>query len=232
MIGVLLVDDDPLTLELHAAYIARLEGFEVVGECTGVRAALNALTADAERIDLVLLDLTMPDGSGIDVLRRIRGAGSAIDVIAVTSVRDVEAVRRMSALGVAQYLLKPFPFAVFRDRLLQYRDRHERAVALAGAGAASQEEIDALIGGPATGAIALPKGLAVETLQAVTAVLRAHGDLSAAEAAPLVGVSRVTARRYLEHLVAQRVAIRAPRYGAPGRPETAYRLAGAAATPH
>ncbi|MBS1672853.1 MAG: response regulator [Actinobacteria bacterium] len=225
MIGVLLVDDDPLTLELHAAYVARLDGFEVVGECTGVRAALSALSTDAQRIDLVLLDLTMPDGSGIDVLRRIRGAGSAIEVIAVTSVRDVEAVRRMSALGVAQYLLKPFPFAVFRNRLQQFRDRHEHAAGLAGA--ASQEEIDTLIGGPATGSMALPKGLSAETLQAVTAVLRAHGDLSAGEAAPLVGVSRVTARRYLEHLVAQQVAIRSPRYGTPGRPETAYRLAGA-----
>ena len=148
MIGVLLVDDDPLTLELHAAYLARLDGFEVVGECTGVRAALSALTAEAERIDLVLLDLTMPDGSGIDVLRRIRGAGSAIDVIAVTSVRDVEAVRRMSALGVAQYLLKPFPFAVFRERLLQYRDRHEPdgtdMIAAADAGMLSVSNLTAL----------------------------------------------------------------------------------------
>ncbi|SFR40300.1 response regulator [Microbacterium azadirachtae] len=225
MIGVLIVDDDPLTLELHTAYVERLDGFAVVGECTGVRAALTALAEVGDRIDLVLLDITMPDGSGIDVLRQIRAADADIDVIAVTSVREVDAVRRMSALGVAQYLLKPFPFRVFRERMEQYAERRARAIGITGA--ASQDEIDALVGGPPTGAVALPKGLTAETLQAVTAALRAHGELSAGEAAPLVGVSRVTARRYLEHLVDARVATRAPRYGTPGRPETAYRLAGA-----
>ncbi|WP_295013930.1 response regulator [uncultured Microbacterium sp.] len=226
MIRVLVVDDDALTLELHAAYVARIEGFTVVGECAGARAALAAIAANGDGIDLVLLDVNLPDGSGIDVLRRLRAHGDDIDVIAVTSVREVETVRRMSTLGVVQYLLKPFPFAVFRERLEGYRARHEQRTALAGA--ASQAEIDALVGGTASGSVALPKGLASETLQAVTAALRAHAELSASEAAPLVGVSRVTARRYLEHLVEARIATRSPRYGTPGRPETAYRLIGSA----
>ncbi|GAA4479327.1 response regulator [Microbacterium panaciterrae] len=225
MIGVLLVDDDPLTLELHEAYVARLDGFETVGTCTGARAALTALTAPGLKIDLVLLDVTMPDGSGLDVLRRARSLDVPVDVIAVTSVRDVDTVRRMATLGVAQYLVKPFTFAVFRERMEQYRSRHEQSRAIAGA--ASQAEIDALIGGnPQTGAIGLPKGLAATTLNEITQALSRHGELSATEIAEVAGVSRVTARRYLEHLADLGVAVRAARYGKPGRPEAVYRRAG------
>jgi sensor histidine kinase regulating citrate/malate metabolism len=56
MIGVLLVDDEALTLELHRSYIERVDGFEVVAECAGARAAVSAIldASDRERIDLVL----------------------------------------------------------------------------------------------------------------------------------------------------------------------------------
>lgn len=69
MIRTLIVDDDALTLELHRDYLARLDGFEVTGECTGARAAMTAVLDRPGAFDLVLLDITMPDGSGIDVLR-------------------------------------------------------------------------------------------------------------------------------------------------------------------
>ncbi|MGN8026820.1 response regulator [Microbacterium sp. 22242] len=225
MIGVLLVDDDPLTLEVHAAYLKRIEGFETVGTCTGARAALNALTSPGARIDLVLLDVTMPDGSGLDVLRRARSLDVPADVIAVTSVRDVDTVRRMAALGVSQYLVKPFTFAAFQERMQQYRSRREQRTSIDGA--ASQAEIDALLGGsPPTGAIGLPKGLSPTTLDEISRVLSRSRELSATETADAVGVSRVTARRYLEHLADLGVAVRAARYGKPGRPETVYRRAG------
>ena len=73
MISVLLVDDDALTLELHRTYLERLDGFRVVAECTGARAAVSAILErpPAEGIDLVLLDMTMPDGTGLDVLRHV-----------------------------------------------------------------------------------------------------------------------------------------------------------------
>ena len=227
MISVLLVDDDALTLELHRTYLERMDGFRVVAECTGARAAVSAILErpPADGIDLVLLDMTMPDGTGLDVLRHVRARAADVDVIAVTGVRDADVVRQMVGLGVAQYLVKPFSFAVFRDRLEQYRVYRDRARETSGP--ATQAEIDAMLGAlrPNTPS-ALPKGLSGETLERVTSGVRTSGPLSAAETASLLGMSRVAARRYLEHLADVGRVVRSPRYGTPGRPETEYRWLG------
>jgi len=224
MINVLLVDDEALTLELHRSFLGRLEGFRVVGECTGARAAVTAVLEQppAEGIDLILLDMTMPDGTGLDVLRHIRAHASHVDVIAVTAVRDAEVVRQMASLGVAQYLVKPFAFGVFRERLEQYREFRRRAEDAAGQ--ATQSEIDALLGAMRPSApVALPKGLSPESLERVSAAVRDGGPLSASETAGRLGMSRVAARRYLEHLAEAGRVERSARYGGPGRPESEYR---------
>jgi response regulator of citrate/malate metabolism len=223
VIRTLIVDDDALTLELHRSYLERIDGFVVGGECTGARAALTAVLEQPpdEPFDLVLLDITMPDGSGIDVLRGLRARAAAVDVIAITGVRDAATVRQMAALGVYQYLVKPFPFAVFHERLTAYRTYREQARSTAGE--ATQAEIDALLG-RTTGTIPIPKGLSAATLQKVTSELRSSGaPVSASEAAARLGMSRVSVRRYLEHLTDSGIISRSARYGARGRPETEYR---------
>lgn len=224
MIHTLLVDDDALTLELHRDYIERLDGYQVVGECSGARAALHALIESPPRegVDLILLDMTMPDGTGLDVLRHLRARSISVDVIAITAVRDAETVRQMAALGVVQYLVKPFTFATFRERMDQHRAYSDQAVAAAGQ--ASQAEIDALLGASRpTGSIRVPKGLSATSLALVTSAARAAGVLSASEAAEQLGMSRVAARRYLEHLADEGRLERASRYRGRGRPETEYR---------
>jgi response regulator of citrate/malate metabolism len=221
VIRVLVVDDDSLALELHAAYVGRVPGFEVVGEAAGARAALTAIADPARRIDLVLLDMTMPDGSGLDVARRVRAMGAGVDIIAVTAVRDAATVRAAVSIGVVQYLIKPFTFAAFRERLEAYRayvEGLDRA-----AGDATQSEVDALLGTLRAVAPALPKGLSDETLHAVAERVRtASGSLSSTEVGEHEGMSRVTARRYLEHLADVGRVRREPRYGGPGRPEITY----------
>ncbi|HAN25296.1 MAG: two-component system response regulator [Microbacterium sp.] len=224
MIRVMIVDDEALTLELHRSYVERLPGFEVVAECTSARAAHRALVEQPPPggIDLVLLDVTMPDGTGVDVLRQARAAGVDVDVVAVTSVRDAEVVRQMVALGAVQYLVKPFTFAAFRERVEPFRDYRERVASATGA--ATQSEIDGVLGASRPRvAASLPKGLAETSLRRVIDAVREHGPLSAAEAGELLGMSRVSARRYLEHLAGEGRIERAARYGSPGRPESEYR---------
>lgn len=219
-IRVLVVEDDPTTATAHAHYVRRTAGFAVAGVArTGAEARRHLGRAP---VDLVLLDLFLPDTHGLALVRSVRAAGHTADVIAVTAARDLAVVQESVSLGVVQYLLKPFTFAVLRDRLCQYAEYR------AAAGEASdQEEVDQLLAAlrgprPATP----PKGVAPATLRAVTRALRATADgVSADEAASAVGVSRVTARRYLEHLVTVRRAVRTPRYGPVGRPELRYRWA-------
>ncbi|GGM35550.1 response regulator [Dactylosporangium sucinum] len=220
-VRVLVVDDEPLIADAHRAYTERLDGFTVVGVAHTAREALAVLRA--EPVDLVLLDLNLPDKHGLEVCRALRAAGSGTDVLAVTSARDIAMVRAAVALGVTHYLLKPFTFAAFHDKLARYAQYRSQVV---GAGeVAAQHEVDrvfaTLRGTP--DAASLPKGLDAATLDHILAALRGTAGLSAAEAAARTGTSRVTARRYLEHLADTGLVVREPRYGGPGRPEVEYR---------
>jgi response regulator of citrate/malate metabolism len=224
-IRVLVVDDEPLIAEAHRAYTEKVPGFAVVGVAHTARDAMAALRAGP--VDLVLLDLNLPDKHGLEIARALRTAGSGTDVLAVTSARDIAMVRAAVALGVTHYLLKPFTFAAFRDKLDRYAQY--RSQLLDAGEVAAQHEIDrvfATLRGAQQGS--LPKGLDARTLDLVLGALRAvpgPAGLSAAEVAARIGASRVTARRYLEHLAEAGRVIRSPRYGGPGRPEVEYRPA-------
>ncbi|MGX1695665.1 PAS domain-containing protein [Microbacterium keratanolyticum] len=77
----------------------------------------------------------------------------------------------------------------------------------------------------------LPKGLSAETLDRVAAALAQHPDASASEVGDALGISRVSARRYLEHLASIGRATRALDYGTKGRPSTRYRMLDATTGP-
>jgi response regulator of citrate/malate metabolism len=222
-ITVLVVEDDPIAADAHAMYVARIPGFTVAGKVYSGAAALRYCRRHP--VDLILLDLNLPDGHGLQVVRSLRAAGNTADVIAVTSARDLGVVRQAVSAGVVQYLLKPFTFPTLRDRLERWA--HYRAE-LAGGEASGQDEVDRALAALRTPeASVLPKGLSGPTLEAVTRALRSAGDegLSANAAAQEIGVSRITARRYLEHLVDTGRALRSPQYGQVGRPELCYRWA-------
>jgi response regulator of citrate/malate metabolism len=220
VIRVLVVEDEPVAAEAHRAYVARTPGFTLVAVAGTGAQALDALVR--QPVDLVLLDMNLPDLSGIEVCRRIRGAGVEVDVLAVTSARELATVRAAASHGVVGYLLKPFTYPALRDRLTAYAEYRDR---LRAAGdATGQDDVDRVLDAvrPARPA-ALPKGMGRETLDAVVAAVRAADGVSAAETAELIGASRITARRYLEYLADTGLVDRAPRYGGAGRPELEYR---------
>jgi len=220
VIGVLVVDDDFMVARIHRGFVERLPGFRVLGEARTAAEALRSV--EAQQPDLVLLDIYLPDRSGLDVLREVRASSSAApDVIVLTAARDVETVRAAMHGGVAGYLVKPFTFATLADRLTRYAEGRR---SLAHTGELQQSDVDRAFetvrrSGPAQ----LPKGLSPTTCALVVHALRtAGGDLSAVETAERVGISRVSARRYLEHLAGSGQATQRPRYGSAGRPEHRY----------
>jgi response regulator of citrate/malate metabolism len=225
VIRTLVVEDDARVAEVHRDYLERMPGFAVAGVAHRGTEALEHVTAGG--VDLVLLDFHLPDVGGLDVCRALRARAPApVDVIAVTAANDVDTVRAAVAHGVVQYLIKPFAFATFRDKLERYALYRARVAA---GGHATQDEVDRLLGAlRASEAPRLPKGLSRDTCDLVARVLEGHGtELSAADVSALAGLSRVTARRYLEHLIEEGRVELTKRYGTTGRPEHRYRWAAA-----
>jgi response regulator of citrate/malate metabolism len=219
VIRVLVVDDDFMVAKVHAGYVARTEGFEVAGVANTGSDAVRLVRE--LRPDLVLLDVYLPDVDGLSVLRDLRaGEDGGVDVIVITAATDVETVRGAMRGGVLHYLIKPFEYAALRDQLAHFAALHRKLDQLHEAG---QADVDQVFGARPSSTPVLPKGLTVQTSRLVERVLREHMEgVSATACAEATQLSRVSARRYLEHFVAGGKADVRLRYGGTGRPERLY----------
>ena len=221
-IRLLIVEDDQRISELHRRFVDKTQGFTVVG-------VANTLEEAAEMVellgpDLILLDLFFPEGSGMDLLRALRAGDRHIDAILITAAREVGALQEAVHGGVFDYLVKPVYFDRFQEALVKYRDYFGRMQA---GGILEQHDIDRLFHPQAAGdspARTLPKGIDPLTLGKVRQVFTAPAvkDLNAEEVGKRIGVSRITARRYLEFLIGEGYLAADLLYGAVGRPERRY----------
>jgi response regulator of citrate/malate metabolism len=220
-VRVLVIEDDGLSAEAHAGYVRRTAGFDLAGVARSAGEAARLVRSTP--VDLVLLDMNLPDGHGLSLLQAMRSEGYLCDVIAVTAARDLEVVKRAVSQGVVLYLLKPFTYAGFRTKLEQYADYRARLTT--SESTVGQEEVDQMLGvlRSTRQPTAVPKGMSADTLREVTLVLRDGAGHSASEVGARLGASRVTARRYLEYLATEHVVERTVRYGGSGRPEVEYR---------
>lgn len=211
-ITVLVVDDDFYVADLHRRQVDAQPGFRAL-PAVGTRAAAEQVLATTP-VDLVLLDVYLPDGDGLDLLRTLD-----TDAFVLSAASDGATVRRAMRRGALAYLLKPFAAEVLAERLQAYaRSRHvldERATL-------DQEAVERafriLHAGDAKGAS--PSRAATE--QRVAEQFTDDVELSAADVADRIGVSRATAQRYLAQLAADGVVTMELRYGSTGRPEHRY----------
>lgn len=225
MIRVLVVDDDFMVARIHVGFVDRVEGFEVVGVAHSGAEAQEAV--ERLRPDLLLLDLYLPDRFGLDLLADLRTGPAPCDAIVITAAKESESVKAAVRLGVADYVLKPFGFPDLEERLRRYAGQRSL---LDRAEVVGQEDVDRVFLRAGTTAPPLPKGLSPETARLVEDALRETQEtqetLSATEVAEAVGISRVSARRYLEHFATVGRAEVKLRYGSTGRPERRYRWTG------
>lgn len=221
---VLIVEDDKDVARVTRGFVERHPDFTVVAEAGTGRAALEATLSFVP--DVVLLDVYLPDMSGIAMLRGVRARGYTGEVVAVTAASEVETVRRARQLGVRHYLVKPFTMRAMHERLDAIHESMAREEVLTMTDL-SQEAIDALLADHrAPSGSAASEGSSITLDRVMEALAAATDSASAVEIANATGLSRVSARRYLQRLVDTGVADVEPRYGSAGRPEMRYRVRG------
>lgn len=218
----LIVDDDVTVARLHHHFVDSHPGFVTVGEAYTGAEALDRV--EQLNPDVILLDVYLPDFSGLEVLARLRNEHRReVEVIAVTAARDLSSVRQARSHGVHHYLVKPFTATALRERLDEVVRHNTMFQRNAQGGPLDQKAVDTIILSRAAKSASLPKGLSPTTLALVAKALHdADESLASREVAAQTGISRVVARRYLEHLVNSGRASVKPKYGAMGRPENRY----------
>lgn len=221
-IRTLVVDDDYRVAAVHAAYVAKVDGFEVVGQAHSASEALDLVGETAPH--LVLMDVFLPDRDGLTVVRELMSRDKHPDVIVITAARDMATVRTAMQLGAVHYLVKPFGFAALNERLEAYRRLQARIARLPDE--AEQSDVDELfdiLRAPGVAGRRPAKGHSAATLELVHNAVRSAAEaISAAEIAEDIGVSRATAQRYLAYLERHGLVRLHLRYGTTGRPEHLY----------
>jgi response regulator of citrate/malate metabolism len=209
-LSVLVVDDDFRVANLHAGIVTAIPGFAVAGTANTVADARKAVASTA--IDLALVDVYLPDGSGVELIRELR-----CDTMVLTAATEADTIRSALSAGALNYLVKPFTHADLAVRLAGYA-RYRRILARPNLGAedvgAALDALRPRAAAPQAAAISSPtKALVLQALRASAA------PMSSGEVCTALGISRATAQRYLATLASTGEVTMRLRYGATGRPE-------------
>ena len=221
--GVLVAEDDPCMVRLYRGFLSACPGFVLLGSLSRGEDLLRWFR-DGGRADLLILDLFLAGAHGLEVLGELRHLRMEVDTLVVSSENRPQAVREAFRLGAFDYLVKPFGAERLRRSLsafAAFRNRLDGA-----SGVLIQDQVDALREPPTPSPGELPKGLHPATLRSVLAFLARTPSAASEEVGEALGLSRTTARRYLEYLVSLGEADLILDHRGKGRPLHRYRLAG------
>ncbi|MCW7554691.1 response regulator [Endozoicomonas gorgoniicola] len=220
-INTLIVEDDLNIARLNSFCVEQMFRFKEAGIASNTEEARNMI--NILKPDLVLLDNYLPDGLGIDLVKELGSKEEKPDIILITAARDVETIQAAMRNGVFDYVIKPIAYSRLQESLQRYLDfklaRGETTL--------TQNAIDNLFGHTShsnTGK-EYPKGIDPISLEKVRQALDNSETFSATQLSQLIGVSRTTARRYLEYSVSVGMATVAVSHGHVGRPERLYKKA-------
>ncbi|MEX6698758.1 response regulator [Peribacillus frigoritolerans] len=227
-IEVLIVEDDLRIAEIQKLFIEKLEGFQTIGIASSYDEAKSFI--EIMQPDLLLLDMYFPDMNGLDILKEIKQQSKQMDVIMITAAKEIEKVQEAIKIGIFDYIIKPVAFERFKQSLLRYQEYHIKLSELEkGNFPVTQQQVDKLLRKEMKEKereqASLPKGIDRMTLEKVMVVLgKSSPGLTAEIVAKEIGVSRTTARRYLEHLMSEEKIDADLTYGTVGRPERVYAI--------
>jgi two-component system CitB family response regulator len=221
-ISVVIAEDDQKISEIQSRFIEKIDGFEVVGIGNTISESEDII--DVFKPDLVLLDVYFPDGDGIDLLWKIRRHYKSTDVIFITAAKEVEILQDAIRGGAFDYILKPMTFSRFQSTLGKFLDHRNKLNDMT---RFDQSRVDQIIHparDPAQVDVVIPKSIDPLTLEKVEDEVRklTSDGVNAEGMGKQVGISRTTARRYLEFLVSKGTVKPSLVYGSVGRPERLY----------
>lgn len=225
MIKTVIVEDDLMVAAINNQFLMKTPGFQVTATFHTGKDALAFLKDNP--VDLLLLDLYMPDVSGLELLAELRRQNRKEDVIMITAANDAEHISEALHLGVIDYLVKPFTYDRFSqavDKFLLQKKIMENGMQF------SQDDIDQLIHmarpSQASREMELQKGIQRQTLEKLRGCLKQHQHsyLTSEQIAGETGLSKVTIRRYMNYLIEQREVESRVDYETGGRPRVEYRL--------
>lgn len=221
MIKVLVVEDNRMMAEINRSYIERVPGFLFCGIAANGAEALEILKR--EEIDLVLLDIFMPDINGLEVLAEIRQQNYSVDVMLVSAAQDNISIQTGLRNGVVDYLIKPFEFERLQAALLAFE---KRLNLINNQTNMAQHELDQhIFAGISDLEGELPKGLDPNTIKRVwDKIIEIDGEFSADEMAIYTGLSPVSVRKYFKYFHTIKLLNSEISYGAVGRPIYKYRI--------
>jgi response regulator of citrate/malate metabolism len=221
-LGVLVVDDDFMIAKMHGKYINSQKGYQLVGIAYNYEQALSFISE--LKPDLILLDVYLPNQSGIDLLRTIRNQNLPCDIILITASKEREIVEEGFRLGVFDYLIKPFDLEHLTNALMKYAQFRAR---LSSNDELNQDTLEALkkLRAPKSSLNQAQKGIDFRTLDRIKHYLVLQPNFqSSDEIASTAGVSRSTVRNYLTYLIEENIVEELLQYGTVGRPQRLYRL--------
>jgi two-component system, CitB family, response regulator len=225
LIEVLIVEDDSRIAEIHQRFIEKIDGFSVIGIATNLEEAVELF--EIVKPQLVLLDVYFPDMNGLDFLKWIKENSIMTDVIMITASKEIDSVNQALHQGVFDFIIKPVIFDRFKKSLIRYQNYSDKVKSLQSNSAyITQNDIDSLIGKNIVKIeeqSQYPKGIDKLTLEKVLIAIReVKNGMTAEYISHEIGVSRTTARRYLEYLVSEGKVLADLAYGTIGRPERVY----------
>lgn len=233
-IHVLIVEDDFRIAAIHKQYVDKENGYVVVDQVKTAQDTFACLQKSDVNVDLILLDIYIPDVEGLDLFWQLRTAYRDVDIAVVTAAAETETIAGIMRAGVEDYIVKPVDANRFHDMLTRYKQKRDF---LASKETMGQNEIDMLMGksgwAPLNEATTKettskpPKGIDPITLDEVIHLLQGKQKgkgITAVELSKQIGTSRSTARRYLEYLVSIKKIRTSLIYGSVGRPERQYIL--------
>jgi two-component system CitB family response regulator len=225
MIKVMLIEDDPMVREINLKFTNKIEGFQVTEALGNVDEAKAAVLKN--KPDLILLDIFLTSGNGLEYLKWLRQKEINVDVVLITADKSSFAVQEAFRYGAVDYLVKPFTFARFSEALKQYETRYDSIQCTE---QVKQETIDKVIlkqkkSKEVIKETSLPKGLSSHTYnQILDFVKNKKSEFTAEQLADEIGIARVTVRRYLDYLAKENKLQVDIGYGKIGRPTHFYKL--------